>query len=57
VIIKSRPVDSLTDELKSLVNCVGLMEEAAYQIPKPAIARKAIKATREILRVLFTQPF
>jgi hypothetical protein len=56
-ILSSRPVASLTDELRSLVNCVGLIKEAAYQAPNPTTARKAIKAIKEIFRTLFTQPF
>jgi hypothetical protein len=56
-ICSSLPVASLIEELRSLVICVGLIKDAAYHAPTPAIVKQAIKAMREILRVLFTKPF
>jgi len=57
VIFRSRPVDSFIAELRNLVSCVGLIKDAAYQAPSPAIARKVMLAIRKILRALFTHPF
>ena len=51
-ILRSRPVASFTAELSNWVNCVGLMDDAAYQAPKPARAKTEEKVIRMILRVL-----
>jgi len=56
-IFRSRPVDSFIAELSNLVSCVGLIKDAAYQMPSPASARRVTMAIRKILMVLFTHPF
>ena len=52
-ILRSLPVASLTAELSNWVNCVGLIDDAAYQTPRAPRAKIVAKVIRMILKVLF----
>ena len=51
-IVKSRPVDSFTVELKNLVKAAVLIDETAYQEIRPPIPNIEIRMMRKIFRDL-----
>ena len=52
-ILRSRPVAPFTEVLSNWVNFAGLIEDAAYQAPKPVRAKRIARMIRVIFKVLF----